>query len=236
MERVLGIIQGLTEFLPISSSGHLVFLSHTLSIETDAYQVAFLHLGTFLAVLFFSFNVLKRVLRNMKLLFNLVVSTMPVAFMGVLFEEKIDTAFSRVEYLPFFFSATAVILSLTRNLEGKRHLEDISWKEALLVGLAQTVAVLPGVSRSGITVSTLLFLGLKKLDAVRYSFLMSLPVILGAGLLSFKEVSFVPSSFLLSFSFGLVALLWLTKAVRSGNFWKFSYYCLFMAFLSYLVR
>jgi len=236
MDKILGMVQGLTEFLPVSSSGHLVFLSQALNINVaGVHQIALLHLGTFLAVFLFSFRVLRRIFHNLKVLINLIISTIPAALAGVLFEEKIDAFFSRLEFLPAFFSITAVVLSLTKNLDGKKCLTNMTWGDALLVGLAQALAILPGVSRSGVTVSTLLFLGLKRSDAVQYSFLMSLPVILGAGLLSLKEVSFAPSPFLLSFSFGLVALMWLARSVKSGDFWKFSYYCLFMAVVSYFV-
>ncbi|PLV58372.1 undecaprenyl-diphosphate phosphatase [Thermotoga sp. KOL6] len=236
MEALLGVIQGFTEFLPVSSSGHLSLFSYLFHIDLDAYRTAVLHLGTLASVIIFALDGIKRSLRNWRIVTNLVISTIPAGVFGVLFEKYIDDVFSSLDVLPVFFLITALILLFTRMSSGDRSMEKMKTSDAFLVGLAQVAALFPGISRSGITVSTLLLLGYRREDALQYSFLMSIPIVLGAGLLGLErtQISFLaPFSAFLS---GLAALYILSRSVKSGKVWQFAYYCLFVAIFSYLVR
>ncbi|HBU00800.1 MAG: Undecaprenyl-diphosphatase [Thermotoga petrophila] len=236
MDLLLGIIQGLTEFLPVSSSGHLTLLSHLLKTDLNAYQTAVLHLGTLVSVVLFAFDGIRRSLRSWRIILNLIVSTIPAGVFGVLFEKQIDQLFSSPRFLPLFFSVTALILMFTRySSSGEKRMENMSFLDALLVGIAQLFALFPGISRSGITVSSLLFMKYRSEDALQYSFLMSIPVVLGAGILGLEKGNITILAPIFAFLSGLFALYVLSRSVRSGKIWQFSYYCLFVAILSYLV-
>lgn len=170
MEMLLGIVQGLTEFLPVSSSGHLVLFSHVFKMDLNAYQTAILHLGTLAAVVVFALEGIRRSLRNWRVILNLVISTIPAGVFGVLFESRVDEAFSSPVVLPLFFSFTALVLLFTSSFSGEKRMEEMTILDATLVGLAQVLALFPGVSRSGITIATLLFLKYRREDALQYSF------------------------------------------------------------------
>jgi len=235
MEMLLGIVQGLTEFLPVSSSGHLVLFSHVFKMDLNAYQTAILHLGTLAAVVVFALEGIRRSLRNWRVILNLVISTMPAGVFGVLFESRVDEAFSSPAVLPLFFSFTALVLLFTRSFSGEKRMEEMTILDATLVGLAQVLALFPGVSRSGITIATLLFLRYKKEDALQYSFLMSIPVVLGAGILGIEKGNISLTAPFFAFLSGILGLYILSRSVRSGKMWQFAYYCLFVAIVSYFV-
>lgn len=235
MELLLGIVQGLTEFLPVSSSGHLTLLSHLLKTDLNVYQTAVLHLGTLVSVALFAIDGIKRSLKNWRIILNLIISTIPAAVFGVLFEKQIDRLFSSPHFLPLFFSVTALILLFTKHSSGEKRMENMSFLDAFLVGIAQLFALFPGISRSGITVASLLFMKYRNEDALQYSFLMSIPVVLGAGILGLEKGSITVLAPIFAFLSGLFALYVLSRSVRSGKMWQFSYYCLFVAVLSYLV-
>ncbi|MCD6551815.1 undecaprenyl-diphosphate phosphatase [Thermotoga sp.] len=235
MEMLLGIVQGLTEFLPVSSSGHLVLFSHLLKLDLNAYQTAILHLGTLAAVVVFALDGIRRSLKSWRIVLNLVISTIPAGVSGILLENRVDETFSSPGILPFFFLFTAVILLFTRSVSGEKRMEEMTILDATLVGLAQVLALFPGISRSGTTIATLLFLKYRKEDALQYSFLMSIPVVLGAGILGMEKGTASLTAPLFAFFSGLSALYVLSKAVKSGKMWQFAYYCLFVAIVSYLV-
>jgi len=201
----LGVLQGLTEFLPISSSGHLILAKDVFGINTNVFGLAFdvaLHLGTFFAVLIFFWKDILRIttafaknikspLKNgdSKLFTFLLLGTIPAGIIGLLLESKLESAL-RGAYLVIFMLVAVGLLFLVAEkfASQKRDLEHIRLKDALLVGLAQAAALVPGTSRSGITVTTGLFLGLKREAAARFSFLLSAPIILAAGLKEIDKV------------------------------------------------
>lgn len=231
---ILGIVQGLTEFLPISSSGHIILIDNILKGNYGSVPfIGFLHLGTFIAVLLFSIEAIKFSFKNPRVILNLIVSTIPAVVVGLSLEEKLGDLKG---FLPLFFLTTSFFLILTKTKEGTKRMNDMSVYDALIIGLAQALAIFPGISRSGLTISAAILLGFSKEDALRYSFLMSLPVIFGAGVLSITSVEMKHSipAFLTSVVFGIVSLAFLVRVVRHGKLWTFSYYTLFIAIVSFL--
>lgn len=210
---VLGAIQGVTEFLPISSSGHLALVEHlfarlhgaTMSGPDSLFFNVMLHLGTLVAILAYYRAVVRdgaagllgsksvapeyersRLVRVCALA---VIATIPAAFIGKFFKHEIEAATANPMVTGLGFLVTAAVLGFTARLgSGTKDPELTTWRDALLIGCAQAFAILPGVSRSGSTIATALMLGLSRTWAVGFSLLMAIPAILGAAVLELKEV------------------------------------------------
>jgi undecaprenyl-diphosphatase len=185
-----GAIQGLTEFLPISSSGHLVLIPALLGREgPDLATSAMLHLGTLVAVLAYYRNDLVRMARfdrsGRRMITIIVVGTIPAVVLGLAFEGKLDELTERPLVVAGMLIVTGVILLATMLLRpGGRTTEALQPTDAVLIGFAQSFALIPGVSRSGMTISAGLARGMERVEAARFAFLLGIPVIAGAGLLS----------------------------------------------------
>ncbi len=186
---VLGAVQGLTEFLPVSSSGHLVFLQKVMGYDITGGGMTFvnvmLHFGTLLAVVFvFRKDILALFKRPFQPLLLLIVATIPAGLVGVLFDDKIDALFTgsrALLYLAVCFSATALMLLVCEIVAKRRKkVYPFGWRNAIPMGLLQAVALLPGVSRSGSTIVAGTLSGAKTEDVAKFSFLMSIPIILGS--------------------------------------------------------
>jgi len=243
---ILGIIQGITEFVPISSSGHLALFSEFLKAELDVPYFAVLHLATFFAVVIFVWreiwDILKGIFSKDKKYLNLagklIVSTLPAIIVGFTIDNIIEDAFSAIKVIAFFLIITAVMNFFSDRLKKeKKDLNSITYVDALIIGLIQAFAIFPGISRSGSTIFAALLLGMTKKSAVKYSFLMSLPVTFGAGVLKISSVSFTSSQnigIILSFISGLFGLRVLKKAVISGKLKIFSIYCLVMSLFVFI--
>ena len=254
---IIGIVQGLTEFLPVSSSAHLVFIQNILGVESSLAFDTFLHLGTLIAVLwFFRYDVIKmirswilsiedliqgRFMQGFyddpykRLAWYVILATIPVALVGVLFEDAVDALFSGALYVPaFFLFVTGTILYLSQRMaSGKVNMNNISKKEALWMGLGQACAILPGLSRSGTTIAAGLTIGLDKEFAAKFSFIISIPAILGAFVLQAKDiggaldVNFLPVilGFIASIVAGYMAIRWMLDLIKNRNLDIFAYYC-----------
>ncbi len=253
---ILGIVQGLTEFLPISSSGHLLLVPwlfnwHFLLENPDlnkTFDVA-LHLGTFVAVVLYFWREIGRLLgawvrsisrRSLaepegKLAWLLIVSTVPAAIVGVLLEDFITNTLGRpwlIGFAMIIFAGLMYLIDHVAMLD--RDLEKLTWLDALLIGVAQALALLPGVSRSGIPLMTGLLVRLDRESAARYSFLMSIPVIGGAAAFKGLEVARdgLPADTATPFLVGMVtaalsgiAAIWFTLAyLKRHNFNLFVVY------------
>ncbi len=245
----LGVLQGLTEFLPISSSGHLVLGQIALGLREP--QLLFdilLHIGTLAAVLYFYGKDAWRILRAWLLAligrgddpvsartgWLILLGTVPAALVGVLFEDFIESAFGSPRAVSFALIATGALLFFTRSVSpGSRGEEKMTWQDALLIGVFQAFAILPGISRSGSTIACALFLQIERAQAARFSFLLSIPAIWGAFVLKARHLVQISSPDLLPFLIGMVAaagagvlaLAWLVRLVRGGNLRGFAYYC-----------
>ena len=254
---IIGIVQGLTEFLPISSSAHLVFIQNILGVKSSLAFDTFLHLGSLLAVLWFFRGDIIQMLRSWwlsvgdilqgrfkegfdedpykRLAWYVILGTVPVAVVGLLFEDAVDALFAGALYVPaFFLFVTGTILYLSQRMaSGEINFRTISKKEALFMGLGQACAVLPGLSRSGTTIAAGLVIGLDKEFAAKFSFILSIPAILGAFLLQLKDigssldVNFLPVilGFLAAFISGYIAIKCMLELIQKKNLDIFAYYC-----------
>ncbi len=230
---VQGMVQGLTEFLPVSSSGHLVLFSYLFGLRGDLPFVAFLHLGTFFAVFIFTFKKIIFVLKKPLLIIMLVISTIPAGIVYMIFKDSVEKSFNP-KTLPLAFSVTALFLMFASIRTGEKKMEDVSILDATLIGIAQAFALFPGISRSGMTISAALLLGYKGEDAVYYSFLLSLPATLVGGIMNIEGAGAQATLGLISsLLFGLLALFLVKRIVNVGKFHLFSYYLSFVAILTY---
>lgn len=262
---ILGLVQGLTEFLPISSSGHLVLIRSFIEIKASndiAFEV-FVHFGTFLSVtaVFWrdilsitkeflnvirhplSVNSLYKNSEEFRLGIFIIVGCIPAGIVGVFFRESIEALFSSGKLTSLMLIMTGLILYITRFAKVLNS-GNLSLVSSIGIGMAQAFAILPGISRSGATISTGLILGIKKELAARFSLLMSLPVILGATILKVYDLYLYPpnASLILAFTFGAIvafisgyiAIRFLLDVLRKGKFLYFSYYCLIVGILGLL--
>lgn len=245
----LGIVQGLGEFLPVSSSGHLILIpwlfswkEHTLSFDV------MLHAGTLLAVAVYFGKEWKVLLREgllsikqktlkgppeRKLFWFIFVASIPAAVIGKVLEEKAEHIFRSPLIVAAAMGGFAVIFYLIDSLSGKtRALDSLNFKDSVAVGLSQSAAIIPGVSRSGITIACGLMLGLNRQSSARFSFLLSTPIILGATVLKIKDVFIMNSAelfcvltgFLVSAAMGFIAISCLMAYVKKHSFTVFVVY------------
>jgi undecaprenyl-diphosphatase len=249
------LIQGATEFLPVSSSAHLAFFGALAGIrEKDALPFFLvLHMGTLAALLaYFAKDLikigkgcLKKDRSSYRLILMIILTTIPTGIIGLALKGSVEKVMVSPFWAASFLLVTAIILFTTKFF-GKDHLEldSLTVTQAIFIGIAQGVAVLPGISRSGSTTVAALFCGLKRDDAFRYSFLASMPAIGGAFLLDFKDISTVGasfgagimvSSFLLSMFIGFLSLFFLRKVVIRGVLHYFSFYCIFASAGGFLI-
>lgn len=253
---ILGIIQGLTEFLPISSSAHLVLTEHILKIRLESIRFeVFLHLGTSFSVIIIFRQKIWKLIRSLRVIFIrddseseqnlrflglLMVGTVPAIVLGLSFGEYVEKAFSSSTVASSMLILTGIFLWLTKFSNVKR--EKLNFADSVLVGLAQAFALLPGISRSGFTIGTALFRGVPREKSAEFSFLLSLPAVLGASVLKFKETldqglffDEIPLHLIgggVAFLFGYIAIKFLLDVLRKGKFQNFAYYCLGVGILS----
>jgi len=255
---ILGIVQGITEFLPISSSGHLVLLQKIFGITepTLLFDTA-VHGGTLLAVFVVLWrdiwNILRRIVQPLTL--YLIIATIPAVIAALLFKDRIEEAFSSGTFLGFAFLVTSALLLISDRLyrgSGKpggyparldgpaqiRTQDEMNWLDALIIGLLQAVAILPGISRSGATISGALSRRLDRDFAARFSFLLSIPAILGALVLQIKSligngavpeagtVGLLPIAVgcLSACIVGFLSIRLTLKIVREHSLWGFALY------------
>jgi undecaprenyl-diphosphatase len=250
---ILGILQGLTEFLPVSSSGHLELGKAILNIDIEDDMnnmvfTVFVHGATVLSTIVVFrkdlWNLIKKLFEfkwneETQFVSKILLSMIPVIVVGILWEDKIDALFGgRIILVGIMLIVTATVLFLTRYAKintGK----EVTFKNAIIIGIAQTIAIMPGISRSGSTIGTALLLGVDKEKATRFSFLMVLLPILGATALKVKDIFEISAAetidisitplivgFIAAFISGLLACTWMIKIVKKGKLIWFSVYCL----------
>ena len=228
---ILGILQGLTEFLPISSSGHLVIVQSLLP-NFDLPGVLFeaiLHFGTLFSVLFYYRKKLFKLSNSYLLL--LFLGTIPVVIIGFLFKDLIEVLFSSVKFAALMLLITGVLNLLTDRAVSKDR--NIDRRESVLIGIAQTFAILPGISRSGATISIGVNLGIKRSDVAQFSFLLSVPAVLGATVLQLyvNPQAFIVGvevyliGFVFAFASGVLAISIVLKTLKKRSFKVFAVYC-----------
>ncbi len=255
---LLGVVQGVSEFLPISSSGHLLLGQVLLRVEGGLTIPIFLHVGTLIAVVVFMSRRIGRLFADMfnrekerriagwTLILYLFVASIPAALVGILTKDTIDRVmYEQPLYVAFFFVGTGAVLLATRW--GRERNQTFGISEALLIGIAQAVAILPGFSRSGLTIATALLLGIASVEAFKFSFLLSIPAIAGAALIDFLELYGTGSisqlaspeawvvGIIASAVVGFLALWLVKKTVVSRKFWLFSFYCFAVGVASFVL-
>ncbi len=243
----LGILQGLTEFLPVSSSGHLALAESFFGIESPgvAFEV-FVHFGTALAVIcFFRRRIVAIVVAVISFLLrrehdadearlglHLLIGTVPAGFIGYFLADRVESAFGNPALVSVLLIVTGCILWATRWLpEGSK--QRGSWKDALAIGSAQALAILPGISRSGSTIAAGLSVGLTRRAAAEFAFLLSVPVILGATAASLGDAAHaadvpraaVAAGTVAAFLAAIPAIVLLLRVVAAGRFPRFAWYC-----------
>jgi len=237
---LLGIIQGLTEFLPVSSSGHLVILKHWMNLQDEGVVLeVILHFATLLAIIiFFRRKILEYATKEKISL--IIIGTIPIALIGVLFKDEIQSLFSNYFLVTVTLSLTGLILFMSRN--SKENKDNIDLKMAFVIGVAQALALTPGISRSGITVATALLLGIKRKKAFEFSFILAIPALLGALIINIPDICETTIDIhnlvtggISAFLSGLFALWIFYKIVRNKDLYLFSYYLWFVAAVSLLL-
>lgn len=255
----IGIVQGLTEFLPVSSSAHLVFVQQFLGLTANQANLAFdtiLHLGTLFAVVLYFFKDIKEMIKAFfssildifkgsfieeyknnqykKLVWLVIIASIPAGIIGILFKNIIEGTFQDITIPAFFLLISGVLLFASQRFNiGNYNIQNLGTKKAFTIGLAQAIAILPGISRSGATISVGLFLGLKKEFAAKFSFILAIPAILGAVLVQINDIGKGLDSNMLFYLFGFLAALitgyfaisLLLKLIREKSLDIFAYYC-----------
>lgn len=226
---IIGIVQGLTEFLPVSSSAHLIFIQKALGVESTLAFNTFLHLATLFAVLIFFRADIYKMLRAWwlslgdllqhrfmeefysdpykRMAWYVILATIPVGIVGLLFESQVDALFAGALYVPgFFLFVTGTILYLSQRMaSGQIDMSHMGWLQSLVMGLGQACAIMPGLSRSGTTIAAGLVMGLDKEFAAKFSFILSIPAIFGAFIVQFKDIGLSVGTEGVAIIFGFIA-------------------------------
>lgn len=246
---LLSFVQGLTEFLPVSSSGHLVLvpaLLHFTTKPTILFDIT-LHLGTLFSVIFFLWKDIVQILvgicqgkrEHWILTFKVIVAVIPAAILGLLLNDYIDILFENPLYVGYAYFVTALLLFLTLFLKDKgKTMFTITWWDALIIGLLQACALVPGFSRSGFTLVAALLVGMKKKEAFRFSFLIAIPAILGAFLFKLPDMRMESGigmyifGFLIALIVGFFSLYLLKMVLKKSRIYWFALYCLLLGIFS----
>lgn len=263
---IIGIVQGLTEFLPISSSAHLIFIQRLLGVHNSLAFDVFLHLGSLLAVLWFFKTDIYRMIKAWclsigdilqhrfkegfyadpykRLSWYVIFASVPVGIVGICFDNQIESLFGGALYAPaFFLFVTGTILYISQRMNsGKIDFANISLKEALFMGLGQACAILPGLSRSGTTIASGLIIDLNKEFAAKFSFILSIPAILGAFIFQLKDIgtimdvnfSAVILGFIAAFISGYIAIKWVLELIQKRSLDIFAFYCWIIGILIFM--
>jgi len=249
---ILGLVQGLTEFLPVSSSGHLVILQHFFGLKgpSNILLDALLHFGTVLAVLILFRKKIGNLILSLftdsredrKYLLNIIIATVPIAVIGFTAQDAIESAFTSLRATGVGLLITGLLLGAVRYIQkSNKEIDVLTWRDSILVGFAQATALFPGISRSGVTISAGISRKLKPEFAAEFSFLLMVPAVLGAtafkiwdGIITNPNplpgdliIPYVLST-IIATVFGAFAITWLINLLKQGKFSLFSYYCLIL--------
>lgn len=256
----LGFFQGFTEPIPVSSSGHLVMLQNIFGVKMEdlSFEIL-LHFASLIAIIIIYWDDIVRLASNgFKYLFKkeeaakddfnfilyLIVATIPAGVLGILFEDQIGQIFSTAKMVGISLIITGIALWVIRNLRGRKSDGELTLKDAIIVGLAQGVALIPGISRSGATLVAAMLLGMKQKTALRFSFLLFIPVSLGSTILSLD--SFLSTEFLAQWPLYLIAFItagvatffslrWFMNIMARGNLIYFSIYCFIVGTIAFVI-
>jgi len=255
----IGIVQGLTEFLPVSSSAHLVFMHELTGFAPNLAFDTILHVGSLVAVVAYFWKDIVEIIKSFfsslmdipkgqfkkgikedqfkKLAWFILIGTVPAGLAGVFFKDFFESLFSDITAVAFFLLVTGFLLwgseRVSRRINIKSDLKEMTVKNSLIMGTAQAFAIIPGISRSGATISSGLFLGMERELAARFSFLLSIPAILGAAIVQVKDISYgidvnggaFVAGFIAAAISGYLAIKLMLKLIKERNLLIFAYYC-----------
>jgi len=247
-EILAGVLQGITEFLPVSSSGHLViFSSLNDSIDLNTYDIAFLHVGTLLSIIVYYIKRIIDIFSHKKTFTNsmkiIAVALIPAVAVGLLspLQEVIDSNKNILQITGAAYLIFSIILlvSLNSKNESAISFDQITLKQSFIIGLAQAFALVPGISRSGITLVTGMYLGIKKTEAIYFSLLLGIPTIFGAWLLTFVESSFnvntnIVAPTIVAFISGILAIRILISITVNSKLQYFAFYCIALSVICFI--
>lgn len=247
---ILGIIQGLTEFLPVSSSGHLAIGKHILNFETpDMLFDVMLHVATLLVVLIYFrrrvFLIIKAFFgiffkrfqkdyfENKRFLWGIIIASIPTAIIGLAFEKYALAYFETIVFVGYALIVTSILLIISDNFHGRGR---VTMGKSVIIGIAQGIAVTPGISRSGTTIAVSCMLGIERDEAAEFSFLLSVPAILGAMILQLKDVTITSAEMLIPYGAGMIAAFVsgfivigvMMAFIRKAQLKLFAVYCLLL--------
>ncbi len=260
---ILGIIQGFTEPLPISSSGHIFLFKNIFNTNmfNDLNFEIIANFGSFLAILFiFRNDIIDLVKAFFSYIFNkekrdknktkfkyclyLIVSTIPVGIVGILLKDIIEEKLQNLYFLGFAFLLTALMLFLIKNKNGTKEDKDITLKDAVIIGLFQMITIMPGISRSGTVLVACLLVGMSRKTALKYTFILYFPISLATMLLGVNDLIEAGNltTLLTPYLAGLIAAClvtyftyrWLSNLVQKGKLWKFSIYCILLSIFIFI--
>lgn len=253
----LGVLQGFTEPIPISSSGHLKLAQYFMGLEIEGltFELLVNTASLFAVLIIYRLDILRlangsiRFLRTREpedkkdfyFVIYLVIGTIPAGVVGVLFGDYISEHLSSIRTIAITLLVTGIALWMIRNLRGRKQDGDLRVKDAIIVGFAQAIALIPGISRSGATIVASMARGMKQETALRYSFLLYIPVSVGGMILSFKDIFQDPNlgtlaipytvAFISSFIASYFSLKWFMNVMAKGNLKYFAYYCFIVSIL-----
>lgn len=255
-----GLVQGFTEPIPISSSGHLVIVQDLfgLKLENLTFEIL-VNFGSLIAVLLIYKEDILRLIKNGLLfivkrerdakddfdfIIYLIIATVPAGLIGILFEDQIANTFDKPKTIGITLIITGIGLWIIRNIRGRKNDGALTLKDAIIVGLAQSVALIPGISRSGATIVAAMLLGMKQKTALRFSFLLYIPISLGTLLLSINDLFTAEAKamwipYLLAFITAAIAtyfsLKWFMNIMARGNLKYFAFYCFIVGFIAIIL-
>jgi undecaprenyl-diphosphatase len=259
---ILGIVQGLTEFIPVSSSAHLVLVPYFFGWEIPIYQAfpfdVLVQLGTLVAVIIYFWTDLREMVSSFfeglkhaqpfadhrsRLGWYVILATIPAGIAGLLFKDQVEAAFDNPIMTGVFLFVTAAILFISEWFgKRSRNLAFIKWPDAVLIGIAQIIAILPGVSRSGSTIGAGMLRNFQRPAAARFSFLMSIPIMLAASLLSLKDLFNIPdlagflpillAGFVAALIIGYASIHWLLRFLNKRSLNIFAIYCVVLGLVT----
>jgi len=234
---VLGVVQAISEFLPISSDGHLNLFQHFFKLTPSLDFDIFLHAATFLSVVFFFRHQIKYFFANLK---YIIVGSIPAAIIGVLLKDQIESIAASPKLLPYFFLFTGIMVLSTKFITTKD--KPLNYLSAFIIGIFQALAILPAVSRSGGTIFSALLLGLSPQNAFNFSFSLFIPTTAGAIVLGLKDIAssnFITLNNLIAFAItsivGYFVLTIFQKITLNKKFWIFGIYVILLALTLFFI-
>ena len=222
---ILSLIQGITEFLPVSSSAHLILIANYINYENQSLSIdVSLHIGSFIAVIVYFFKDIKNLVKNKSLFLKIFISSIPVMVIGYIFvQTNLIEKIRNIEFIAWTTLLFGILLYLSDKFSLNKNINNLSYKSAIFIGLFQVLSLIPGVSRSGITITAARFLNFRRTDSAKISFLLSIPTLGAVSIFGLKNIIFLGNfnfsilnivSIFMSFLFSLITIKYFLKYIE----------------------